>query len=128
MQNLSRNSKYFILVVGIGVLVLLGVGLKTRVTLLSQLSEEREAVNTQIAALEATREILQTEIAYATSDAAVEEWAYTEARMVRDGDNLIVPISPYEITPTPSANLTTSPEPKENWEIWKALFFDAVLP
>ena len=128
MQNLSNNRKYFILVVGIGILILLGVGLKNRVTLLRQLSQEREVVNTQIAGLEATRAVLQTEIAYATSDAAVEEWAYSEARMIRDGDNLIVPISPYESTPTPSPPVAVNPEEMENWEVWRALFFDATLP
>ena len=128
MQNLSNNRKYFILVVGIGILILLGVGLKNRVTLLRQLSQEREVVNTQIAGLEATRAVLQTEIAYATSDTVVEEWAYSEARMIRDGDNLIVPISPYESTPTPSPPVAVNPEEMENWEVWRALFFDATLP
>ncbi len=114
--------------VGIGVLILLGVGLKTRITVLKQLSEERKVVNTEVAALEATRTVLQTEIAYATSDSAVEEWAYTEARMIREGDNLIVPISPHETTPTPSTLIVITPEPVENWEAWRALFFEPSLP
>lgn len=128
MQNLSNNRKYFILVVGIGILVLLGIGLKNRVTLLRQLSQEQEVVNTQISGLEATRAVLQTEIAYATSDTAVEEWAYSEARMIREGDNLIVPISPYESTPTPSPPVAVNPAEMENWEVWRALFFDATVP
>ena len=127
-MNFSRNSKYFILVVGVGIMIMLAVGLKTRITLLQDLNKEAEAVDTKVAALEATRSLLQTEIAYATSDAAVEEWAYTEARMVREGDNLVVPISAQKTTPTPSAPIIDTPNPMENWEAWRALFFDSSLP
>ena len=109
-------------------MILLAVGLKTRITVLQNLNVEAKVVDTQVAALEATRNMLQTEIAYATSDAAVEEWAYTEARMIRDGDNLIVPISPHKSTPTPITPIEINPESMENWEAWRALFFDSTLP
>lgn len=128
MKRLSKNSRYFIIVVGAGLLILLAVGLKNRVTVLRQLREEAEVVDAEVASLEATRAVLQTEIAYATSVPAVEEWAYTEARLKKDGDTLIVPISPHDSTPTPSVAEEMDAEPMENWEAWRALFFDPLLP
>lgn len=116
------------MVVGLGVLILLALGLNNRISIKRQLSEQEEVVNTQVAALEATRAALQAEIDFATSEAAVEEWAYTEARMIREGDNLIVPISPHESTPTPSVSIQVTTDPMETWEAWLALFFDPSLP
>jgi cell division protein FtsB len=124
MKNLSRNSRYFILVVGVGILVMLVLGFNSRITTLRRLEDEAEEVSAEVILLEATQAVLDTQIAYVTSDAAVEEWAYEEARMIREDDNPIGLISPHESTPEPSLVIVTTPETLENWEIWKALFFD----
>jgi hypothetical protein len=128
MRKLSQNSRYFILVVTIGVLVLWGIGFKNRLTTLRRLTEESEEVQTHVSMLEATQFVLETQIAYATSPAAVEEWAYEEARMVRPGDHLVAPISPLESTPTPSVVIESPTESLENWQVWMALFFDQSSP
>ena len=128
MKRLSRNSRYFILIVGVGILVLLVLGFNNRLAMLRRLEEEANEVGTEVDRLERTHEVLETQIAYATSAAAVEEWAYEEARMIREGDHLIVPISPHESTPEPSLLEMTEVQSLENWQIWKALFFDSSLP
>jgi cell division protein FtsB len=128
MNRLSRNSRYFIFIVGIGILVLLVLGFNNRIVMLRQLEEEANEVSTEVEKLEETHTVLETQIAYATSAAAVEEWAYEEARMIRDGDHLIVPISPEDSTPTPSIPEEPEKSTLENWQFWKALFFDQRLP
>jgi hypothetical protein len=75
-----------------------------------------EASQTQIA--------LQTQVAYAGSDAAVEEWARREGHYVLEGDQPVVPLgqpgSEPVVVPTP----TVLPTPMPNWQVWWNLFFD----
>ena len=128
MKNLSRNSRYFILIVGIGILVLLVLGFNNRITTLRRLEVEAEEVGVQVEQLEGTHVQLDARIVYATSDAAVEEYAYEEARMIREGDHLVAPISPQQSTPIPTTITIPPKQAVENWQVWKALFFDWGLP
>jgi len=124
MKNITRNSRIFILVVTIGLFVLLIVGFNSRINTLRQLTDEADEVKAQVTLLEATVVAMDTQIAYATSPAAVEEYAYGDARMVRDGENLVAPISPHESVPEQSIQVEIQPEMLENWEVWLAIFFD----
>ncbi|MFH1635241.1 MAG: hypothetical protein ABIG63_14710 [Chloroflexota bacterium] len=124
MKNLHRNSKYLVIIFGIGTLIMLVLEFNNRVSDLRHLSVEAEQVSTQVSALKQTQMNLETQIAYATSDAAVEEWAYSEARWIRDGDHPVVPLSPQESTPAPVPELAPTQQVVENWQVWKALFFD----
>jgi hypothetical protein len=72
--------------------------------------------------LQKTLVVLNTQIAYATSEGAVEEWAYVEGHMVRQGENLIVPLQPEGATQVPLVVPTATPIPVSNWDIWMALF------
>jgi cell division protein FtsB len=128
MKSLSNNSRYFIIVVGVGILILLVVGFNNRITTLRRLEDEAEQVSEEVQILESTQAFLETQIAYATSEAAVEEWAYQEARMIREGDYLVAPISPSVSTPEPQQIFIPTPQSLENWQVWKALFFDQSLP
>jgi hypothetical protein len=128
MKRLNRNSRYFILIVGVGIMVLLVLGFNKRIVDLRRLEEEANEVSTDVDRLERTYAVMETQIAYATSAAAVEEWAYEEARMIREGDHLIAPISPQESTPVPEFLAVPEIQTTENWQIWKALFFDSLLP
>ena len=128
MKNLSANGRYFLVVVGIGMVVLLLVGFNNRLTTLNRLTEEAESVKTKFAQLDATQAVLDTQIAEVTSPAEVEKWAYEEAHMMREGDHPIAPIAPSESTAEPSITIVATAEPMENWEFWQALFFDESLP
>ena len=116
------------MVVGIGLLVLLVLGFNNRLIMLRRLEEEARIVSTEVEQLERTHAFLETQIAFATSGAAVEQWAYEEARMIREGDHLIAPISPQESTPAPSIQPEAEIPTFENWQFWKALFFDQRSP
>ena len=128
MKRLNQNSRYFILIVGVGILVLLVLGFNNRIAMLRRLEDEAKEVSTEVERLEQTHAVLDSQIAYATSEAAVEEWAYEEARMIREGDHLIAPISSEESTPVPDLPVMSEMPTLENWQIWKALFFDLPLP
>jgi len=108
--------------------VLLVLGFNNRLAMLRRLEEEANIVSTEVEQLERTHAVLETQISYATSGAAVEEWAYEEARMIREGDHLIAPMSPQESTPVPSLPVETEKQTFENWQFWKALFFDQRSP
>ena len=128
MKNLSRNSKYFVGIVGIGVLILLVLGFNSRISEMRRLSVEAESMKQDVEKLEQTQEVLATQIAFAASDAAVEEWAYEEARWIREGDYPIVPFSSDKEAPKPAPILVDPQTSAENWRVWKALFFDPPFP
>jgi len=106
------------------------LGFNNRIATLRRLTDEAEVVKADVNRLEATKVSLETQISQAASEAAVEKWAYEKARMIREGDHLVAPISPNE---EPGAVVEPflvipQPEPAENWQVWKALFFDRSLP
>lgn len=107
----------------IAVLLLLMMNLNSRLGEYFHLSSERDKMSTQVNEMLQTKAALQTQVAYATSDQAVEDWARNEAHMARQGDKVIIPVPDGAATPVPVAQPTPTPRPVENWEIWWALFF-----
>jgi hypothetical protein len=102
--------------------VFLLVDFNRRMEELNRLSTKLEAVRAQGTTIMQTQAALVTQVAYATSDLAVEEWAY-QNKWVRVGEH------PVELVP--AGNATASPEPAlimqtespPNWRIWWELFF-----
>jgi len=95
-----------------------------RIADLNRLTDEFNQSQLTISALTATTSALATEIVRAGSDAAVEEWAYEQAKMIREGDHrvAIVPVEGTPIAPTPLP--TPVPQPQNRLMIWWQLFFD----
>jgi len=128
MNKLSGNVRYFIVFVGIGILFLMVISFNNRVTVLRNLKAEAEEVGAQVAVLKETQALIETQLAYATSDAAVEAWAYEEAKMIREGDHPIALIAPDPKKPESELFLSQASQSLENWQVWKALFFDSSSP
>ena len=128
MKNLNKNSKYFVGIVGLGILILLILGFNSRISEMRRLSGEAESMKQDVGQLEQTQVALATQIAFAASDAAVEAWAYEEARWIREGDYPIVPFSADKDVSEPAPVLVTPQTSTENWRVWKALFFDPPFP
>ncbi len=103
------------------ILFFLVMDLNSRLNELSRLASQRDQAATVVADLESTLGVLKTQVEYARSEGAVEEWAYSEGKMVRPGENLIIPLSPPGTTPQPVLLPTQVVEPVQNWEIWMAL-------
>jgi cell division protein FtsB len=128
MNMIGQSAKYIILLGSLVLLAFLVIVFNNRMAEQRQLVAQAEEIQAELEFLKLTDANLDAQIAYATSDLAVEEWAYQEARWVRAGDFPIVPISPS--TPTPSSAPTVEqPEPitYNYWQIWWALFFDDEL-
>ena len=104
------------------VLFFLVMDLNNRLNELSRLSAQRDDAQQVVNDLQSTLNILDTQIAYATSEGAVEQWAYEEGHMVREGENLVIPLEPEGATQAPLVVATTAPQTVSNWEIWLALF------
>lgn len=103
------------------IMFLLVMDLNSRLNELSRLSSQRDQAATVVAGLEGTLTVLKTQVEYARSEGAVEEWAYSEGKMVRPGEQLVIPLSPPGTTPQPILIPTATAEPVQNWEIWMAL-------
>jgi len=117
------KDKRFIVIVAVIILVLLFLNFNQRMVLLSKLRGQQKELTQEYAQLEATRSALETEIAYAKSDDAVEEWARQEAGMVQEGDVPIVLLPPSDPVPTPTSQLEVVVDEVKEWEIWWELFF-----
>lgn len=100
------------------------LGLNARISEYFRLTGQRDQMQDRIELLKGTQLALETQIAYAASDKAVEEWARTFERMGNPGDQIIIPLPETEITQEINYVPTPSVEDQEKWQIWFRLFFD----
>lgn len=119
--RLSLNIKKVGLIVVAAIMFLLVMDLNSRLSELSRLRSQRDQAATVVAELESTLSVLKTQVEYARSEGAVEDWAYSEGKMARPGEVLIIPLSPPGTTPQPVLIPTPTVVPVQNWEIWMAL-------
>jgi len=117
------SDKRIIVVILVIILVLLLMDFNQRMVLLTKLRGQEKQLQEEYAQLEATHNTLLTEIAFASSDKAVEQWAREEAGMVQEGDIPIVLMPPSEPVATQPPPATTTIDRVENWQIWQELFF-----
>ena len=117
--------KYALIVIGLVVLTLLVMDFNNRMAEQRRLSDKREDVAVEATDLRHTQVYLETQIAYATSEAAVDEWAYEEGHMVREGENLVIPLEYPGFTPEVTVIPTITPEPETNFQIWLSLFLES---
>jgi hypothetical protein len=86
-------------------------------------TKEAAIVRGQATAVMVTQQALQTQVAYATSPAAMDAWAREQNRMALDGDIVIIPL------PDPNATVPPTPSPTPvfsgltKWDIWFDLLF-----
>jgi hypothetical protein len=88
-----------------------------------RLERDARLLGTQVEALEEDQASLQTQVAVATSEGMVEEWARGEAKMVGQGEKLVVPIGPQGPLPTPTPAPSGVQSSPTRWEVWWALLF-----
>jgi cell division protein FtsB len=117
------KDKRVIVVVLVSVLVLLLMDFNQRMVLLSRLRSQEKELTQEYDQLVATRDTLKTELTYAYSDEAVEEWAREEAGMIQEGDIPIVLLPPTEPVATELSQKTEEVNEIETWDIWQELFF-----
>ena len=125
MKRTWLGWKYALVVIGLVVLTLLVMDFNNRMAGLRRLSDKREDVAIEATDLRQTQVYLETQVAYATSEAAVDEWAYEEGHLVREGENLVIPLEYPGFTPKVTIVPTATPEPESNLQIWYSLFLES---
>ena len=123
MDKFSINWRRVGVFVGIALLSLIVIEFNARLEELNRLTEEAETYRAQATHAVQTEAAMQTQVAYAGSDQAVEEYAREDNHEIVEGD---IPAAPYGTgngaalsTPTPMPTSTALP----NWQVWWNLFF-----
>ncbi len=124
MSSLPLRFRRVAVFAGIFLLFLLVVEFNARLEELKRLSAQRDETRARATQVAQTHLALQTQVAYAQSTAAVEEWARTEGHYVRPGDRPVVPVEVPGSVLAAGVTPTVVPTPLENWEIWWKLFFE----
>ena len=112
-----------LIILGLFLAVVLLIDFNRRMQELDSLTAKLDSVRAEGTSVMQTQEALVTQVAYATSDQAVEQWAY-QNKWVRVGEH------PVELVPAGSVTATPEPQPVmiqtenlPNWRIWWELFF-----
>src|SRR5512142_1127009 len=107
MDSWPINPRRVAVFAGILVLVLMVIDFNARLEELNLLKKHAGAISTQATAAVQTQAALQTQVAYAGSDQAVEDWARSEGHLVQPQDQAVIPVgqpgtAPIVVpTPTP---------------------------
>ena len=92
-----------------------------------RLEADRSVASTEVAQLDNEHSALQTQVAYATTDAAVVAWAHEQGKLTQNNEVLVVPLLPTPV-PSPAAPPPQAPPPRPAWILWWVLFLDAPPP
>lgn len=123
MSTVPVNVRRVLVIIGIVVLVFVVLEFNRRLEELKLLNDQASLVHVQATQAVQTQFALQTDVAYANSTAAVEEWARTDGHYIRDGDLPVVPVGVPGATPIEISTPIPLPTPMQNWEVWFNLFF-----
>ena len=124
MHLFGKGWRSALIVAGFAILVLLVIDFNNRMAELRRLTAEKADVSARVTALVDTQFYLETQVAYATSDAAVYYWAYNFEHMGRQGDVLVVPIQPTGSVSQPTPTPAVTPVVIQNWQVWLSLLVD----
>lgn len=125
MERFNTIGKRVLVLAALGILFLMVLDFNNRMTDLTRLREQLDIEETSLAELSSTQTVLQTQIAFATSEAAVEEWARQQGHLVQPGDFPIVPLPDPNYTPEAVIEPTPERLPLDNWQAWLEWFFYA---
>jgi len=117
--NLRRISVFIAIVV----FLTLVMNFNSRLEELSRLQGEAATVRVQATAVIVTQQALETQLALATSPAAVEEYARDQARMVQPGDKAFIVMPFPGATPPPAPTATPILTSMTKWDVWMILIF-----
>jgi len=112
---------WIIALVVLGILVL--GDLNRRMADARRLEQDAILLETEVADMATERVDLMTQVAEATSEPVIAEWAHEQAKMVLPGEVLVVPVAPGGATPVPASAGAGTQEAPSNFEIWLALLF-----
>ena len=111
------------MILGIGILLFLIMDFNTRLEGLARLQNDLATVQARGTAVVVTQYALETQVAYATSDPAAEEYARNQAHMAQPGDVVIVPLAVPGATPPPIPAPTPIFANYTEWDLWMEYLF-----
>jgi cell division protein FtsB len=114
--------RYLVLLAGLALLAWLVIEFNSRMTELNRLTADRQEIQARFNEVAGTKAALETQVAYAASDKAVEDWAYEQGHMIRPGDVPVIPLQSTVTAPVPTPRPTATVSEMSNWESWVALF------
>ncbi|HAF62052.1 MAG TPA: hypothetical protein DCK95_06980 [Anaerolineaceae bacterium] len=123
MGNAPKRTQQIISIFLIALFFFLLLGLNDRLSEYFKLAKQRDQIATEVYAMQNTEIALRTQIAYASGENAVEDWARGDAHMSLPGDVVIVPLTPNSRSSAVNTTPTPTPSALENWEIWKSFIF-----
>ncbi len=125
LSKINWTDKRLIAIVLVVLLILLMMGFNNRLVNMNRLIRQENILQTRIAGLESTKIAVEEQVAYATSEIALEEWARESNHMIEPGDQAIVLIAPDEQLSTPPVPTPVAEEEIKlsNFETWKLLLF-----
>ncbi len=112
---------------GIWLLIALIVGvfifgdLTRRMTDARRMERDARMLATEVTHLEAANSDLETQIAQANDEANVAHWARAEAKLVMEGERLVVPIPAGGLAEDEAPPPDSVQDTPSTWEIWWAL-------
>ena len=123
MFNLPINVRRVAVIIGMIMLVFIVLEFNRRLEELTLLNKQNELVHAQATQSIQTQAVLQTQVAYAGSTNAVEEWARTDGHYIQEGDLPVVPIGQPGTAPLEMSAPVPTPTPMQKWQVWWDLFF-----
>jgi cell division protein FtsB len=122
LANIWQNKRQWLIAIMIILFLLLFLDLNNRIGELYTLTNQRDNMHTQVGILQSTEKALRKQIAYATSESAVEEWARQDNDLSQSGDNVVIPLPQPGYTVVPTRQPTPTMVVLENWQVWSLLF------
>jgi hypothetical protein len=123
MVNIPINIRRVLVLIGILILVFIVLEFNRRLEELNMLNKQNQMIQTQATQAIQTQFALQTQVAYAGSTAAVEEWARIDGHYIKDGDLPVVPVGQPGAAPIEASTPAPVPTQPANWQVWWNLFF-----
>ena len=123
MLNIPINFRRVAAFLGVFMLIVVVIEFNSRLEELNRLNDQRDEIRAIATQSIQTQMALQTQVAFAGSTNAVEQWARTEGHYVQDGDLPMVPIAQPGTTPLEMNAPTPAATPQANWQVWWDLFF-----
>ncbi len=120
-SSLTQVAVVLLLVLGLSVIF----DFNRRIQAEQRIVAESKQLGREVTALAATQSALATELAYASSDAYVAQWAHSDGKLIQPGEALVVPVAPGGTAPTPTPAPAPAPTSQSKLHIWWTLFFDS---
>jgi len=117
---LSGPQIVVILVVLVG--LVLTLDFNRRLAFTRRIGADEQTLADEVATAEAHQAALLAQRDYVQTDAYVERWARYEAKMVKAGEVLVVPLAQTPVLEAAAAAPSPTPTPAP-WQAWWALFF-----